>query len=391
MSQVQQRHVFYLSGYDPRGVVHYYRLYRQHAKRQAEITGMALTVGKLQRGSGQPAAWQVSSGNGGSITHSTIEFLAWDDFIRKEWFKGIFPLLAKYFGYLKEYFCSPLYRQLVREMPNRKVTLLYPLAFALLSLLLALAGGWLVAVLPWPQPWWPAGWLAGLAAGCSIMYLLWRNENHSAFWLLRCFILPGRWVRREIPGSEQRLTEFAQRIAQVLDEGGNDEVMLVAHSAGTALAITVMAQVLELCPADKLAKQRLVLMTLGDCIALMNRQPAASEFTRDLHTVTHSEQLLWVDYTAPPDGVTFQGAAAARSGSATNPVQLSPRFHTLYSAARYKALRFNFFEKHFLYLMSTDAAPEANGYDYYAITAGPLSMHERLLRAGKLNAPRIQP
>jgi hypothetical protein len=47
--------------------------------------------------------------------------------------------------------------------------------------------------------------------------------------------------------------------------------------------------------------------------------------------------------------------------------------------ARWKALRWRFFRLHFQYLCAFDALPgRIDDYDYFRITAGPLTLMERL-------------
>ncbi len=56
---IQQRHVFYFSGFDPRGSSFYYRLYRNEAKKQSAVSGMKPTVSPRQRHSPTRHSWNI--------------------------------------------------------------------------------------------------------------------------------------------------------------------------------------------------------------------------------------------------------------------------------------------------------------------------------------------
>jgi hypothetical protein len=95
--------------------------------------------------------------------------------------------------------------------------------------------------------------------------------------------------------------------------------------------------------------------------------------------------LCWLDVTAPSDGCCFAlidptevclDGLAAELRMPGGPKRLSPRFVQLFSSERYANVRADKYRCHFQYLMSS----ELRGvYDYFAITAGPLSLEVRFL------------
>jgi hypothetical protein len=107
--------------------------------------------------------------------------------------------------------------------------------------------------------------------------------------------------------------------------------------------------------------------------------PKADRLRRDLNFLSQSDALTWVDVTAPGDGCAFALCdPVAVSGVAPEgkrwPLVLSAAFSQTLSPSKWKALRWRFFRLHFQYLCAFD---QPGDYDYFRITAGPLSLGQR--------------
>ena len=77
--RVKRRHVFYISGYDPRGPSHYHRLYREEAAKQASINGLVCEVGPRRSVSPVESMWDITS----AATVTAYSFLRYDDLMRR--------------------------------------------------------------------------------------------------------------------------------------------------------------------------------------------------------------------------------------------------------------------------------------------------------------------
>jgi hypothetical protein len=89
--------------------------------------------------------------------------------------------------------------------------------------------------------------------------------------------------------------------------------------------------------------------------------------------------VTWVDVTAPGDGCAFALCdPVAVSGVASPgqkwPLVISAAFSQSLKPETWKALRWKFFQLHFQYLRAFDNPKD---YDYFQITAGPLSLADR--------------
>jgi hypothetical protein len=232
--------------------------------------------------------------------------------------------------------------------------------------------------------WWPVASLPAVLLGllfCVVgLGAVARHvESHAHMgWLSRSMASLVRQARGGAPELEARLDEFAHHLARARADGGFDEVLVVGHSSGAMMAMSVVARALRLRgrPQGSPPGSRLALLTLGHCAPVLSGQPGASAFRDDLATLVQAPQVDWVDYGAPPDGCCFPlvdpSADIAEAGY--RPQLLNPRFAQQFSEDSYRALRADHFRCHFQYLMTGEHETD---YDYVAMTAGPLSLAQR--------------
>jgi hypothetical protein len=173
------------------------------------------------------------------------------------------------------------------------------------------------------------------------------------------------------------MAEFGDSIAAALNDPV-DEVLVVGHSSGAHLAVSVLADLIRAgrVPA---AGPALAFLSLGQVVPMMSFLPQAHRLRADLQFLSESDALTWVDVTAPGDGCAFAlcdpvaVSGVARAGKRW-PLVLSAAFTQTLSPARWKALRWRFFRLHFQYLCAFDRPGD---YDYFAITAGPVTLGDR--------------
>lgn len=120
------------------------------------------------------------------------------------------------------------------------------------------------------------------------------------------------------------------------------------------------------------------LLTLGHVVPMASFLPNADQLRRDLHDLAAAGQV-WVDVTAPGDACCFglcDPVAVSRCvpQGGGGPLVLSAAFTRTLSPEKQKALRGRWFRLHFQYLCAFDRPGD---YDYFQITAGPLSLADR--------------
>ena len=409
--QVARRHVIFFSGFDPKGASYYHALYRAEALKQAPVNAMALKVAARQRDSDGNSTWAVSAELlDGRCCETTFEFVRWDDIVRRHWPRNIWRQLKDVFVActvaLRGYAIVPVWKVSRRTL----AALALPVFFlggglvlssglgALLAMLLytgALAGGkgsgGLVAAV---------GGLLAMGLGLWCTRLLEARLNPT--WLVNIFSFTAKRLRGQVPELEARLDAAAEKLATKMRARDVDEILVVGFSVGSILSVSVVARALQALndpacdgairtnsPAPKELSApdcpTLSLLTLGHCIPILGLHPQAIAFRQELKLLAQTQTLRWIDFSSVTDWGSFAlidpikfckvvPETTAEGGMLANPLMRSPRFHTLFAPSSYIELRRNKRRLHLQYLMAAELAGE---YDYFAITAGPLTLGAR--------------
>ena len=371
--QVLRRTVFYISGFDPRGPLHYHRLYSVEAAKQSAVNGHATTVSKRRNEGSLQSLWTVETGT----TTTQIRFLRYEDIVRKQWPKNAADMYRGIVRYSWQFLRMGVFARIWRNSWPGFLAVIYPpvllLAMFLAALLLGLGAAALL------KPWIGSYAYLAIAAVLALPFAIYRllEIGLNAFWLARsCTFLVDRALGN-VPGIEDRCAAFADLVAKAVISGESDEVLLVGHSVGTHLAVTVAARTL-----DKIgASHRFSLMTLGQAMAMTPDSDVARQFRADLATLSGSEQVDWIDVTSAVDGacialsdpLALSGVSRA-DGSRAQPKLVSARFNKLFSPQTYATIRRDFLRTHFQYLMASELPGD---YDYFLITAGDTTLAQR--------------
>jgi len=383
MSPVRRRCVFYVSGFDPKGARHYHSLYRDESARQAPVSGFAVDVGprrKLQDGN---SAWALRAVEDGTEVETHYEFMRWDDVVSSHWPRFTWQLwrdvvVTTWFN-LRHGALWAMYR------------LSWPPALALFIPFLLLLGvvlgipllGGLAGWAAWEaldNPW--AGLAAaGVAAAAVVWVGLALEARYSMYWMMRSYAFTAHQARGCTPDLEARLDQQARRLAQRLAEAQDDEVLVVGHSSGANMAVSIVARALRLRGAAQGERPTLSLLTLGQWIPLLGLLPQATAFREELAELATAPRLDWIDFSAPPDGCCF-ALTDPVAGSGVTPARrvpdrpklLSPRFAEMFDGPAYELLKRDKFRLHFQYLA---AAGQPVAYDYFRITGGARTLAAR--------------
>lgn len=373
---VKKRRVFYIPGYDPIHPRRYRELYRKEGAAQADISGYQMELKPKQTKGAY--GWRVKGMIEGQETVSDIEVLVWADIVRDSMEVGIW---ATYVQLARTAWCYIGSGALWRLMKLRKgpvIAALYPVVFLLVQLILSLLAayglGWLIAQF---LPWWVG--LAGLAIVPGLLNWFKKKDNKFfAYYLMHDYAYSASTRGANPPELEERMAEFAGRIAEVL-ESDADEVLVIGHSSGAHLAVSVLSDLIR---AGKVKQDGPVLsfLSLGQVVPMVSFLPEAQRLRADLRYLCQDESISWVDVTAPGDGCAFAlcdpvsvSGVAPEKGKRW-PLVLSAAFTQTLSAKRWKELRWKFFRLHFQYLCAFD---NPGDYDYFKITAGPQTLGDR--------------
>lgn len=387
-----RRKVLYVPGYDPFPPRRYRELYRTEGAEQAAISGYELTLHARpgQKGAAGSYGWKVTSVME-RPAEAEFEVLVWSDLVRQSMTRGIsgtYWLLARTAWV---YGTSGALWRLIRLRKGPMIAALYPAVLlmgqGLVALLLGALALWLATALPFGLEW-P---LAAAVVWAVLVGFRRLDRRLYVYYLMHDYAFTAI-ERGAYPAAlEARLAAFGARVRAALDSGV-DEVLVVGHSSGVHLAVTVLADLIrEGVPKGGPA---LGFLSLGQVVPMASFLPGAGRLRGDLAYLSMREELTWVDVTAPGDGCSFALCdPVAVSGVAPEgqlwPLVISAAFTRTLSPARWKALRWKFFRLHFQYMCAFDnLAGRRADYDYFRITAGPLTLGRRF-RSRQSSSNRI--
>ncbi len=393
---VRRRLVFYVPGYDPFHPRRYRELYRRESAEQARISGYEIAIAARRK----PAAteksaqgttgagahgWHVTSAQDGLTTETDIEVLVWSDIVRGSMGASIPATYMQLLRTAWAYIGSGALFRLMRLRKGPVIAALYPIAVLLAEALAGILLGTVIALaLLWPLPEFTGKGLVGaaIAAAVLVAVLRWfrRHDNRIyAYYLMHDYAFTAHWGGANPERLETRIAEFGNRIAAALGRDDLDEVLVVGHSSGAHLAVSVLADLVRdgRVPATG---PRLSLLTLGQVVPMVSFLPGAARLRAALQRLGSTRALDWVDVTAPGGGCAFALCdPVAVSGVALpdqcQPLILSAAFSQTLSPERHRALRRRYFKMHFQYLCAFDRPGD---YDYFRITAGPRTLGARM-------------
>ncbi len=373
--EVRRRRVHYISGFDPRGPVHYHRLYRDEAFKQQAVDQAAIEVGPRTRFGRRQSGWAVTAEWDGQQVETDYRFMSWDDIVRKHWIRSPLRLVARGVTGYPTYLATGGLQRARTLSRGAFISGILPLLFQLLVLLLMLPAallGWFLGsatALPLAAPL-----MAAALAGAIVYGGLRIAERFGIFWLLRICVFIYDWGREGIPGLDERAREMADAIVTAQRDDPVDEVLIVGHSIGSMLAVSVAAELLRdggSVPPE--LTDRIGLMTLGQCIPWLGFMPQANAFRSQLEVLARAESLPWIDVSGPTDPLGFYNVdpiaeSGIRDTPPGRPRLVTARFFRMFHFDTYRRLRRDKLRLHFQYLMASELPAD---YDYFRITAGP--------------------
>lgn len=380
---VRKRRVFYIPGYDPIPPRRYRELFRKEGALQAQISGYQLQMGASAAVQG--FGWRANAQISGHSCDSDFQVLVWSDIVRDSMANSVLATYGQLLITAWAYIGTGALWRLMRLRKGPVIAALYPVVALLgqLALALMLAAGVAWALVAGAQalalPHWAGMALGALAASGALMATLgWFRANDNrfcAYYLMHDYAFSARYYGAVPPQLEARMAAFTQTVAAALDSDA-DEVLVVGHSSGAHLAVSVLADLLRHQPV---APGRLGFLSLGQVVPMVSFLPRAGRLRADLAYLAAHEGLTWVDVSAPGDGCSFALCdPVAVSGVAPAgqrwPLVISAAFTQTLSPARWQALRWRFFRLHFQYLCAFDRPKD---YDYFQITTGPISLAQR--------------
>lgn len=373
---VKRRRVLYIPGYDPFHPRRYRELYRKEGAAQAKISEYQLE----QRKGDSAYSWVVDAQIDGASVQADIEVLVWSDIVSSSMSASIPATYLQLIRTAWAYIGSGALFRLMKLRKGPVIAALYPIVFLLMQLAVACLAAWAVFTVAVHFVPGAVGGGAGvvLGAGLAVAMLRWFKAKDSkvfAHYLMHDYAFSARWGGANPPELEARMAEFADRIAEAA-KSDVDEVLVVGHSSGAHLAVSVLADLLR---AGRVPAGKVAFLSLGHVVPMVSFLPGADRLRADLKTMAAQDLIAWIDVTAPGDGCAFALCdPVAVTGVAPRdqrwPLVISAAFTQTLSPEQWKQLKRRYFRLHFQYLC---AFGRPRDYDYFRITAGPISLRDR--------------
>jgi len=370
-----RRRVFYIPGYDPFHPRRYRELFRKEGTDQAKITGYTLDLkSKMTQG---PYGWHATTTIQTQETEAEIDVLVWSDIVKDSMSNSIPATYLQLVRTAWAYIGSGALFRLMRLRKGPMIAALYPIFFLLAQLGLAILAGWILGKLATHYTHWTLG-LAVFALTVAGALRWFRSIDNKifAYYLMHDYAYSAQSGGANPAPLEARMSDFRKTIRAAMDMDV-DEVLIVGHSSGAHLAVSILADMLrEGLPENRSA---LGFLSLGHVVPMVSFLPKAQRLRADLAYLSTTNDLTWVDVTAPGDGCSFALCdPVAVTGVAPPdqkwPLVVSAAFTQTLSPERWQELKRRYFRLHFQYLCAFDRPGD---YDYFQITAGPQTLAQR--------------
>lgn len=379
---VRRRHVIYVSGYDPRGAQKFFDLLRRTCERFRQLWPIAAELHAAEE-SEEFARWQLDLRGADWQVATRYDFLRMENFIRADMAQPTLRQLGRGLGWYADDIVSGAQFRIFRAAWRFALHLLYfqllIAAWTAAAVLVGFAAArTLAGSLGLPLA---ASVVIAMAAGTATLFALrpvaerWRVLQIASCWSTLRRFGRGRptWIDGVVEGGAQHLIAAARA-------GGADEVALVGHSTGGAIASAIMARALELDPELGRRGPQVVLLTLGSVMPAVALHPAADKMRGIIARLAAAPAVIWIDCQSRKDVMCFANfdPVAGIGIKQASPVRRNPllwriSFKEMIAPEQYGRFRWSHFRVHYQYIMAGDrAAP----YDYVLVVGGPMPIAE---------------
>src|SRR5262244_1906291 len=340
---IARRHVIYVGGYDPQGAEGYYRLFERSWKRFLTIWPLTTKLGPLELDTEDFAHWDVEAAGPNWRVATRYEFLRQEHMIRANMAEPMTRQIPRALAWALDYLVSGALVRVLRTSWAFGLVLIYFQMMLIWWLVLSVAGGGLVA------------------------YLVVQINSH---WPHLC-----EFARGEPSCFDRLIDACAERLIAAARANEADEIIVVGHSGGGALAPAVVARALERDPDIGRRGPPIILLTLGSIAPGAALHPKAARLRAITARLAAEPSILWVDCQSRADIMNFwdfdpvEGIGAHAGGTRCNPWIWMLRFRDMLSPQFFRRLRFHFFRLHYQFIMANDRRAR---YDYFMLLTGPI-------------------
>lgn len=375
---VRRRHIIYVEGYDPQGAKGYYRLFERGFARFLKIWPLKARLGALQLESQDFARWEIEAAGPNWQVATRYDFLRQEHIIRGNMGEPLWRQIPAAIGWAFDYIVSGAMARVLRASGYFGSVLIYFQTMLLIWLGVSLAGGWLIGFLAAHHLGLPLLVTVplGLAAAVAILLLLRRLADRwfviqiNNHWPHLC-----AFARGEPSCFDAPIEACAQRLIAAVSANDADEIVVIGHSGGGALAPAVIVRALDLDPEVGRRGPPVALFTLGSIAPGAALHPKAGKLRALFARIAVEPSVRWIDCQTRLDVMNFwdfdpvEGIGVHGGAQRCNPRVWNLRLRDMLAAETVRRNRLNFFRLHYQFIMANDhRAP----YDFFMLVCGPL-------------------
>jgi hypothetical protein len=375
---IKRRHVIYVEGYDPQGAEGYYSLFERSWRRFQKIWSLEARLGKLEIDSADFAHWEVEASAPNWRVATRYDFLRQEQMIRANMAEPLTRQIPRALRWTLDYLVSGALFRVLHASWEFGAALIHFQIMMLWWLALPSIGGWLTASVLFHD----VGLSGAIAvlAGIVVAFVIfvglrelakrWFVIQINSHWPYLC-----EFARGEATCFDAPIETGAQRVIAAAHDNEVDEIVVVGHSGGGALAPAVITRALELDPEVGRRGPPIVLLTLGSIAPGAALHPRATKLRAVFARLAVEPSITWIDSQSRKDVLNFwqfdpiAGLGIKLEAPQVNPILWRVRFRDMLSNDFYRRIRFDFFRLHYQFIMANDRrAP----YDYFMLVAGPV-------------------
>ncbi|HET7124156.1 MAG TPA: hypothetical protein VFI51_08575 [Bradyrhizobium sp.] len=371
---VAKRLVFHLGGYDPITpyVVAQRRFVRELARFERTWSAKA-SMGALDETPDQ-AKWSVTTQGPNWQVQSDYRLVRWDDVIedfngQTVWRRVPLGIIA----FLDFIWSGALWGYL-RTNWHYAVFFLYPFVMFGLFVAAACAAG--------AYAWHRADSIALAAAATlfvmsALMLGPWRWMHLDM--LFDDWIFARDYVRSGNANLENRLDNIARELVVAARGSSADEIVVVGHSLGAALAVNLLDRASKLEPSLGSTGTPITFLSIGSSILKVGLHRAAGRFRAAVERVAKAPGILWGDFQARIDIMNFYDVdpmAEMSLPSKPGPVIRLVELGRMLEHKVYRRMRLRFYRLHSQFVSGND---KRASYDYFMLVCGPVSARYQTL------------
>jgi pimeloyl-ACP methyl ester carboxylesterase len=376
---IGRRHVFHIGGYDPIIPERQLERFRRSLSSFERTWNVSSQTSPLANSSQVSASWDSEAWGPNWKTQVTFEMLRWDDLVLHDSQRGMLSRLYHSGLTLFDFIVTGTLFRYVRANWKYAGFFLFPYFYVVLFGLGSAGVGYAVTRL---------ASLTGVGAAiCSIFVsvtifvalMRWFGPRRRINHVLDDAIFSRQFLYGQRPAMEQRIDDFARKILERAHKADVDEIVVVGHSLGAALAIAAVARSLKQDPQLANHGPTLCILTVGATIPKFSLHPKGEKIRQATQTVADATSIHWAEYQARDDAISFYRfdpvtlKRVSRDRSDGRPNIRRVQIHSMMDPASFKRHRFNFMRMHYQFLMGND---QRSPYDYCMITSGPLEFDD---------------